>query len=55
MHTNTCKNNKFIFYKMVHDQIYHDLIMPNQVVAKPAAHLTTTRLAVGLLNGKVPF
>ena len=23
-----CKNNKFIFYKMVHDKIYYDLIMP---------------------------
>ena len=24
MHTNKCKNKNFIFYKMVHDQIYHD-------------------------------
>ena len=28
MHTNVCKNKKLIFYKMVHDQIYHDLITP---------------------------
>ena len=45
MHTNTRKNNKFIFYKMVH----------NQMVAKQASHLTTTRLVVRLQNGKVPF
>ena len=29
MHTNTCENNKFIFYKIVHNEIYHDLIMPS--------------------------
>ena len=45
MHTNTSKNNKFLFYKMVHDQ----------VVAKQASHLTATRLAEQLRNGKVPF
>ena len=28
MPKNTCGNNKFIFYKTLHDQIYHDLIMP---------------------------
>ena len=28
VYTNTCKNNKFIFCKIMHGQIYHDLIMP---------------------------
>ena len=28
MHTKACENNRFIFYRMVDDQIYHDLIMP---------------------------
>ena len=41
MHTNACENIKFIFYKMVHDQIYDDLIMPS--------------IAVRLQNGKIPF
>ena len=50
-----CKNNKFIFYNIVHDQIYHDLMMRNQVAAKQTAHLTTTRLAVQLQNWNVPF
>ena len=34
MHTNTCKNNKFIFDKMGHDQIYHAVTVLNQTVAK---------------------
>ena len=54
---NTCKNNKSIFKKMVHDKSFHDLIMLmlNQVVVKRAVHLTTTRLVVWLQNRKVPF
>ena len=27
MQTNTCENNKFMFYKMVHDKIYHNLVI----------------------------
>ena len=58
MQINTCKNNKFIFYKMVHDKIYHDLIMPmlcNQVVVKQATHLTTKRVAVCCEMGRSRF
>ena len=32
MHTNTWENNKFIFYKMVQDQIYHDCEMEDPVL-----------------------
>ena len=48
MHTNTYKINKFIFKKMVHNKIYHDMIMPmlNHMIAKRAPHLTTTWLPV---------
>jgi len=42
----THENNKFIFYKMVHDEIYRGDAFLNQVVAKRVTYLTTTRLVV---------
>ena len=52
MHANTCEN---IFYKMVHDQIYHDHAnaVLNQVVAKQATQLTTTKLMVAKWEGPI--
>ena len=43
MRTNTCRNNKFIFYKMVYDQIYHADVVLNQVVAKYELRILETK------------
>jgi len=49
MHTNTCKNNKSIFYKMVDNKIYHYLIMLCWIkwLLNWDTHLTRSRLKKG--------
>ena len=67
MPTNTRENNKFIFYKIIYNLIMPIIVLKekfqvndtdaflNQVVAKRAAYLIITSIAVRLRNEKVPF